>query len=132
MAWHGILPLVKEPERRSVKGHERRTFSPTRNLGFSLPIPPRSRLLIPLTYARVVVLAMRVAGIRSRALRAALGKIRDPNYWDETIAISKCDTYEVDISSRPIYATSVLSVNWKRGLSYQRAEGRKKKGKQSR
>jgi len=52
-------------------------------------------------------------------MRRALGKIRDPNYWDETTAISKCDTYEVDISSRPMYATSVLSVN--------RGRGRKKK-----
>lgn len=50
-----------------------------------LPVSPLPRFwscsLIPLTYARVVVLAMRVAGIRSRGC-GAFGKIRDPNYWD--------------------------------------------------
>jgi len=75
--WKKNLRRVKEPS----------NFSRTQNFGSSLPLSPLfplllpwSRLLIPLTYARVVVLAMRVAGIRSGG---ALGKIRDPNYWDD-------------------------------------------------
>jgi len=75
----GIL-LEKEP--KTCEGTvELFTNSKTLDLLFRWALfPVWSRLLIPLTYARVVVLAMRVAGIRSGG---ALGKIRDTNYWDD-------------------------------------------------
>jgi len=99
--WKKNLRRVKEPS----------NFSRTQNFGSSLPLSPLSRL-IPLAHPAHV----REGGcFGDEGSRDSLGRCSRQNTRSEllgrsteSIAISKCDTYEVDISSQTIYATSVL------------------------